>query len=366
MVGFSPHELVLPHWLALSFSACIFLGLGWAYRSHGVKGVAAICTQVLAIVFCQLSTKIVMQHGFAFPTCIALIHFFFVWVSSFVMENFSDEPKWWSRKEPLAYDVGWYSRRILPIAILQTANVVMNTTSLKYIGAGFNSIIGILCPVLTALVSAAFGATFNSMAWLGIVVAIAGDAVISCEGLRNLTLDGQSFGLAFFGMILGVGALFARSIRSVLMDCQMNRYQSDEACPNLSPLQLIALTSPAVFFFGLALTVALEGLEPFYQLPFLHFEASVMLLVSSLCAVFLSIMGMCLIKMLGAAAAQIAGKVNILMTVAVSSSFLGEHLTLPFVVGAAMVLLGASFFERAKEPAALMNKASKQTTYSTV
>lgn len=33
------------------------------------------------------------------------------------------------------------------------------------------------------------------------------DAVISCEGLRNLTLDGQSFGLAFFGMILGVGVL---------------------------------------------------------------------------------------------------------------------------------------------------------------
>lgn len=59
---------------------------------------------------------------------------------------------------------------------------------------------------------------------------------------------------------------------------------------------------------------------------------------------------MCLIKMLGAAAAQIAGKLNILLTVAMSSSFLGERLTWPFIVDAAMVLLGASFFERAKEP----------------
>ncbi|CAL1169791.1 unnamed protein product [Cladocopium goreaui] len=58
---------------------------------------------------------------------------------------------------------------------------------------------------------------------------------------------------------------------------------------------------------------------------------------------------MCLIKMLGATAAQIAGKVNILMTVAVSSSFMGERLTLPFMAGAAMVLLGASVFECAKE-----------------
>ena len=32
--GFNPHELVLPHWLALSFSACIFLG---TCRCYGVE-----------------------------------------------------------------------------------------------------------------------------------------------------------------------------------------------------------------------------------------------------------------------------------------------------------------------------------------
>ncbi|CAL1153592.1 unnamed protein product, partial [Cladocopium goreaui] len=54
------------------------------------------------------------------------------------------------------------------------------------------------------------------------------DAVISREGLRNLTLEGQSASLALLGMSLGIGALFARSIRSVLMDCQMNQYESDQ------------------------------------------------------------------------------------------------------------------------------------------
>eukprot|EP00435_Cladocopium_sp_Y103_P007936 s2109_g2.t1 len=181
--------------------------LSWAYRSHGIKGVGAISTQVLAIVFVQLSTKLVLQHGFPYPTCIALVHFSLVWLVSYFMET---PKKDWKRylvdKEELLKDAAWYGRRILPIAVLQTANVVMNTTSLKYIGAGFNSIIGILCPVLTALVSAALGQSFTAFAWLGVVIAIAGDAVISCEGLRNLSLEGQSSSLALLGMSLGIGA----------------------------------------------------------------------------------------------------------------------------------------------------------------
>lgn len=35
--------------------------------------------------------------------------------------------------------------------------------------------------------------------------------------------------LALLGMGLGVGALCARAIRSVLMDCQMNEYKADKA-----------------------------------------------------------------------------------------------------------------------------------------
>eukprot|EP00435_Cladocopium_sp_Y103_P014564 s1367_g3.t1 len=353
--------LVLPHWLAVTFSALIIGGLAWAYRSHGIKGVVAISAQVLAITFVQLSTKLVQQNGFAYPSFIALVHFFFVWlVTHFLALREADWTIYLSDKEALSKDATWYAKRILPIAVLQTANVVMNTTSLKYIGAGFNSIIGILCPVLTALISAALGRSFALMAWLGI------DAVISREGLRNLTLEGQSASLALLGMMLGIGALFARSIRSVLMDCQMNRYASDEDCPKLSPLKLVALTSPAVFFFGLVVTLAAEGLEPFFVMPQMRPKAAAMLAVSAFCAVFLSIMGMFLIKMLGAAAAQIAGKMNILMTVAVSSSFMGERLTLPFVVGSAMVLLGASIFEQAKELALEKETSAKPTTYNTV
>eukprot|EP00435_Cladocopium_sp_Y103_P001380 s2109_g1.t1 len=193
-----------------------------------------------------------------------------------------------------------------------------------------------------------------------------GDAVISREGLRNLSLEGQSSSLALLGMMMGIGALFARSTRTVLMDCQMNQYGSDEDCPKLSPLHLVALTSPAVFFFGLVVTLAVEGLNPIFAMRHMRPEAAAMLAASAFCAVFLSIMGMFLIKMLGAAAAQIAGKVNILMTVAVSSSFMGERLTLPYVAGSAMVLLGASIFEQTKESDLEKKTSAKPTTYNTV
>jgi len=362
-----PNTLVLPHWLALTFSVLIIGGLAYAYRSHGIKGVVAISGQVLAITFVQLSTKLVQQNGFAYPSCIALIHFFFVWVVTHILATReADWTLYFSDKEALSKNGTWYCKRILPIAVLQTANVIMNTTSLKYIGAGFNSIIGILCPVLTALISALLGRRFAVLAWLGIAIAIAGDAVISREGLRNLTVEGQSASLALLGMMLGIGALFARSIRSVLMDCQMNKYESDQDCPKLSPLNLVALTSPAVFCFGLVVTLVVEGLEPFFAMPYMGSQAAALLAVSAFCAVFLSIMGMFLIKMLGAPAAQIAGKMNILMTVAVSSSFMGERLTLPFVAGSAMVLLGASIFEQMKELAPEKTTSAKSTTYNTV
>lgn len=365
--GLLPTTLTLPHWLAVSFSGLIIGGLAWAYRGHGIKGVLAISGQVLAITVVQLTTKLVQQNGFAYPSFIALVHFFFVWLVTHSMAL--REAEWtiyFSDKEAMSKGARWYVRRILPIALLQTGNVVMNTSSLKYIGAGFNSIIGILSPVLTALISALLGRRFAALAWLGIVIAIAGDAVISCEGVRNLSVAGQSTSLALLGMMLGIGALFARSIRSVLMDCQMNQYESDEDCPKLSPLQLVALTSPAVFCFGLVITLAVEGLEPFFAMPHMRPTAAVLLAVSAFCAVFLSIMGMFLIKMLGAAAAQIAGKMNILLTVSVSSSFMGERLTLPFVVGSAMVLLGASIFEQMKDLAPEKTTSAKPTTYNTV
>jgi len=364
--------VILPPWVALVFTGSIFAGVAYAYRSHGLSGVAVVSTQVMAIMAVQLSTKLVLHTGFVYPTCIASLHFLCVWLASWAVERRSGAAgkdgllALMDLKVSSNENAEWYLKRILPIAVLQTLNVVLNTCSLLYIGAGFNAIIGILCPVLTALVSATLGARITSLAWAGMVIAIAGDAVISIEGLKNITKSGsEPLSLAVFGMSLGVGALFARSVRSVLMDCQMNEYAADKACPRLRPTQVVALASPAVFVLGFALTLILEGWKPYMELLSLNASTALLLAFSTACAVYLSLMGMVLIKMLGAAAAQIAGKLNILVTVALSSAFLHERLSLGFIVGAAAVLAGAAIFEHAKATTALLPKTLR-TAYSSV
>ena len=101
MLG-AAEALQVPHWLALCFSGCIFLGLGYAYRGHGLLGVAAVCSQVMAIMAVQLSTKLVMQSGFAYPTAIACIHIYCVMLGSNLVEF---APTWGHSKLKQAFEI---------------------------------------------------------------------------------------------------------------------------------------------------------------------------------------------------------------------------------------------------------------------
>lgn len=369
---------VLPKWVALVFGAVIFLGIVVAYRKHGVTGVAAISSQVIAITVAQLSTKAVINTGFRYPTCIASLHFLSVWCVMLGLEVYQNT---WGQRSALipksadrlghGLSLKWYLMRFGPIAVLQCMNVILNNWSLLYLDAGFNALLGIMAPVLTTLVALTFGAEIASLAWVGIVVAVLGDGIVSVEGSKNIVKEGGSLISALLGIGLGVLAMLARCVRSVLMDRQMNKYSSDEACPRLSPLENVRLLSPLVFVLGLALALSVEGITPYLELLTLSRHARSMLLLSAASAVFLTIMGMCVIKMLGASAAQIAGKLNVLGTAAFSSAFLGEHLTHLEILGAIVVICGAGLFEHAQRLSqenaskedAYVQEACKQTKY---
>merc|ERR1719162_1785548 len=153
----------------------------------------------------------------------------------------------------------WYSKQFVPIAFLQCMNVILNTWSLLYIDAGFNALLGILAPVLTTLVAVIFGAEVAALGWVGIAVAVFGDGVVSIEGSKNIVREGANISSAVLGIGLGILAMLARSVRSVLMDCQMNKYSADEACPRLTPVETVSALSPLVLFFGLTVAFSFEG-----------------------------------------------------------------------------------------------------------
>lgn len=344
---------------ALLCAAGVFLGIAYAYSPHGVAGIAIITTQIAAIASVQLSTKYVLQSGFRFPMTITSIHFTCVALACFIWSTYQASQgkkdlmrRMLENRAEYAESAAFYSRRFAPPGFLHTANVVMNTVSLEYIGAGLNSLIGIMTPLSTALVAYAFGAPISSVGWAGIMVAIFGDAIISSGGLTPMSAGGTGLNLAFIGMALAVGALLARSTRTVLMDCQMNAYAGDQDCPRLEPVETVVMISPVALTSAYLVSVSFEGVTPFQRLLTLEPMTAAMLLLSIFSALYLTFMGMVLVKMLGASAAQIAGKLNVLVTVALSSAFLGEEMTSEFVVGATLVLAGAATFEFGQKGAA--------------
>lgn len=342
----------VPQWAAALFTLAIFLGICVAYRGHGVIGLQVISTQVAAIIITQLSTKALMNDGFNYPMTIASIHFLCIfiamvaWRASHAIRGIKDRlTVMVEDSSDCLHSVIWYFRRLAPIAMLQCMNVSLNTWSLLYVDAGFNALIGILAPVVTALVAAVLGARISGMGWIGIAIAIAGDALVSIEGSKIAMNRGGAFTLVLFGIGLGISAMLARSVRSVLIDCQMNEYAKDTHCPKLSPIEVAALLSPLVLFASMLTTLAIEGFHGYKALLVLGPYALRMLALSTACALYLTIMGLVLIKMLGASAAQIAGKMNILVTAALSSAFLGEAISVLEIIGALAVLCGAAIFE---------------------
>jgi len=350
-------SLVVHQKAALIFTVAIFIGICIAYRGHGVYGLHVILSQVAAIIATQLSTKALMNDGFKYPLTITSFHFACVFITIVCWRAYIAAS---GMKDSLTVIfVGrssclvWYIRRLAPIAVLQCINVGCNTWSLLYVEAGFNALIGILAPIVTAMVAAACGSSISGMGWFGICLAIVGDGLVSTEGTRLAMRHGEAYGIVLFGIGLGISAMLARSVRTVLIDCQMNVYAKDADCPKLSPIELAALLSPSIMCMGILNAVVVEGVDGFKQLlaPWhLSLYALSMLILSTTTAVYLTIMGLVLVKLLGASAAQIAGKLNILVTIALSSAFLGESLSALEILGGVIVLIGATIFEFWSKP----------------
>lgn len=343
----SPGERgVVPRWVALSFSGLVFAGIAMAYRSHGAVGVLHMMVYISSVIGCQLTMKYVLT-AFPHPLLMSFVHFS---LTLCVVLGW----KWWStpqgeRSRAPSYSPYWYTTRIAPIAISLFGTVAANNASLLYIGAALNSILGILTPVITAVLAAAFGLRITFWAWVGITIALLGDAILTCDVISSLSKGGSAFWSFITGICFSFAAMGFRAFKTVLQDAVMNStYKFDEEEPKVDPAELWALQGPMVVFLALICTVTWDGLGPMLALLELDWAVLGMVGLSCICAVYVNIGGMHMIKMLGAPASQIAGKLNILVTTALASAFMGERLTTFEICGASVILLGATIFERSQ------------------
>merc|ERR1719386_646981 len=101
----------------------------------------------------------------------------------------------------------WFLRSIIPTCICQYLAIALNNVSLIYIGAGINAMIGLATPVVTALVAAVFGLKIAALAWMGVLLTVGGDAIITLDGFKLTVAEGSSITLFVYGVMLSVFAM---------------------------------------------------------------------------------------------------------------------------------------------------------------
>lgn len=210
--------------------------------------------------------------------------------------------------------------------------------------------ISLATPIITALMAAMFGLKIAVLAWMGILLTVGGDAVIALDGFNVTIAEGQSVYLFLYGVSLAVFAMGTRGAKTVLQDKLMNNYGSEEADQKkLTPLQSWLLQGPVLIALGLAGTIFKEGLAPFQAFPAAVASPLVFMIAGNIAsAACLNISAMYTIKMLGAPAAQIAGKFNVLVVASLSCAILGETLTLRQGASTLLIICGAALFEKAQ------------------
>lgn len=340
---------------ALAITVAIFVAVLIILRPRGLRVQLSACSFVASLVVTQLMMKALSSPPFdyRFPATVTALHFLSAWVFChtywFVV---GDRGKTWpgslgsSRR---------YVVTILPIACSLPLSVVLNNEAMIYVGTGVNAVVGTLTPVTTAVLSSCLGRSLAKTSWIGVALAFFGALLIVHGEARGVLLSrgkepetGEGPSFALVGLALSVLAVLTRSVKVVLQDklLQPRAYANDgQAAANApSPMHVWALQAPPCFILAVFYALLSESIATAWQR--LTREVFALMLCTCLTATWLNIMGMFLIRDLGASSMQIVGKLNTLITVSLSVAYFGEHLPAEVALGTCVVLCGVYIFER--------------------
>lgn len=183
------------------------------------------------------------------------------------------------------------------------------------------------------------------LGWVGVFVACAGATVIGIAKMQGA----HGGRLELIGVLFSGFSVLFRSLKVVLQDNLLNPSAYSSTGPSqqeqspLSPEQAWAVQAPPCFFVSLAYALLVES--PGSAWANLTTEVVAMIGCTCVSATFLNLASMRVLQQLGASSMQILGKLNIIVVVSFSVTFLGESLSSLVVVGAALMLVGVGTFE---------------------
>jgi len=365
--------------------ACVFVVMLlaivlWVYRAHGRKCQAMIFVYLFALVSTQASVTLVFRAcpSFHAPCLLTTAQLLFqVIVSHFLLQlqHFRKGQRSlgvYSLLDTIGV-AGWISA-FLPLALCLAVSVVAHNASIMYIGLGVSSILSAFTPALTTLFCVIMGQRFPRGAWAGIAVVCLG-AMIAVYGMHLETADLRKA----VGFCLCIAALVARALKTTLQDAVMKRpfaelqviapfgksslpaasYLDGAALTGtsqqkLAPMEVWALQSPLMFVICAAMSLAVEGMGPWRQIFLLDPQMPrsevhmlfILLCVTSVLSALLGLVSLSVVQFLGAAASQIVGKLNIIITALLACTVLKESIGGGELIGGLTLVIGAYIFER--------------------
>jgi len=345
--GVAPDVVVFPQWMGVPLAIVFMFGIAYAYKGHGVTGLSVLMIYITSLIGVQMTMKHVL-HSFPYPLFLGTLHFIFSLIAVHTALKVTGE-KLPDTDAKCPKFQKWYLRAIVPTCICQFLAITLNNVSLVYIGAGINAMISLATPVVTALVASVFGLKIMALSWVAILITIGGDALITMDGFSVASAEGQPAYLFLYGVWLSIFAMTTRGAKTVLQDKLMNNYGNEDDHKKLTPLQSWSLQGPLLIAFGVVGTLLKEGLAPWNAFPATVASPVVLPMMANIAiAACLNISAVYAIKLLGAPAAQIAGKLNVLVVAVLSCALLGETLTLRQGASSLLILAGAALFEKAQ------------------
>ena len=214
---------------------------------------------------------------------------------------------------------------VLSIFMFVLANG-LSTWGVKYISSGLASLISTLYPLCVVLIEMIFFKKRNSppLAFIGLIVGIAGVGIVFYENAFHVQPDGY-----MFGILLGLIAMIAWSIGTIFV--ARNKYR-------INPYYAMGWQMFIGSFLIFILAKATGNTIPISEIPFRTWAAIAYLIVAGSVVAFMAFIYS--IKYLPPAIASLFAYVNPIVAMLTGALLLGEPLTLNLLIGAVVTLFG--------------------------
>lgn len=320
------------------------------YWSRGLIVIFRVTLYLLSLSTMTLSVENVFETcDFDFPKFVSALHFTSCGVMSFgilVYQRYMHGTPILipTQKQFLGY--------ILPISFAFAMSIATNNMALVHMGAGFVAIIGSCTPICIVLINLSMGRPFHCKLMLPVLLVCGGMAMCATGELNFSTL----------GFLLAFAAAALRALKSALQHELMD--SRDSSRKPMAPVDLLAWMSLPALLVLLVWSILSEGTAPFARLASKEWLPITWAVgISCINAMMLNVLGLFVIKDLGALGGSITAQLKGFLTIFGGAALFGESIRYMEISGYCIIILGAYWFTRAEQEAKKQCE-EKETTSS--